>query len=390
MITLSESSWGEEEHAAVANCLREDRLTMGPKVKVFESEFAKFVGAKHAIMVNSGSSANLLAAFVCRELNVDQKRNTVVVPALSWSTTYFPWIQAGYKLKFVDIDPLTLNIDVEKLRRSLTSDVIGICIPHILGADAGILEILELANEKDIFIVEDTCESLGAVPEQSNGENTMLGAFGMAGTYSFFRSHHISTMEGGMIVTNNDKFFQYAISMRAHGWLRELPRNNLISTSEQDPWEGNFKFYLPGFNLRPLEMSGAIGSEQLRKLPGFLVNRRWNASLLKSGLEHIPSLRLQNQTQNGSWMAFAVTVDSKRYSRKQILKQFEALGIETRPVVAGNFIQQPVMNRILSSCILEEKYPGAEYIHKNSFMFANHGRKMSEEISALLEDLSKI
>ena len=137
-------------------------------------------------------------------------------------------------------------------------------------------------------------------------------------------------------------------------------------------------------------MSGAIGSQQLKKLPDFLVNRRWNASLLENGLAEIPGLSLQNQSRNGSWMAFAVSVDSQLYSRTEVLKYFHDLGIETRPVVAGNFVQQPVMKRILSSCILEEEYPAAEYIHENAFMFANHGRKMTEEISTLLENLIRI
>jgi CDP-6-deoxy-D-xylo-4-hexulose-3-dehydrase len=390
MIKLGESSWGSEEIQAIQSCLDSDTLTMGSQVREFEIEFANFVGAKYALMVNSGSSANLLTAFVIRELRPVESRNTVIVPALSWATTYFPWIQAGYNLKFVDVDPINLNINKDDLRLALTDDVVGICMAHILGADAGISEVMFEAQKRNIWVVEDTCESLGALPLDSQSKSSMLGTFGLAGTYSFFRSHHISTMEGGMIVSDNRTFYEYCVAMRAHGWLRELPTQNSISEKEVDPWQAKFNFHLPGFNLRPLEMSGAVGLAQLSKLPSFLEFRRSNAKLLSKGLNTISGLRLQSQFEGGSWMAFAVNVDPTIIDRSLILEVFYELGIETRPVVAGNFLQQPVMNSIKDKCIIASSYPGAERIHSNSFMFANHGRDMKLEISELVNRLQNL
>jgi CDP-6-deoxy-D-xylo-4-hexulose-3-dehydrase len=387
MIKLGESSWGPEEIQAIHKCLESDTLTMGSQVSEFETEFANFVGSKYALMVNSGSSANLLAAFVIRELRRDKSRNTVIVPALSWATTYFPWVQAGYDLKFVDVDPIDLHINLDQLKLSLTDDVVGICMAHILGADAGISAVISEAKERDIWVVEDTCESLGAMPKDSKSGEPMLGTFGLAGTYSFFRSHHISTMEGGMIVSNDHVFYEYCVAMRAHGWLRELPPVNSISQEEVDPWQAKFNFHLPGFNLRPLEMSGAVGLTQLAKLPSFLSFRRSNAKHLIEGLKAIPGLSLQSQFEGGSWMAFALHVDPFIIDRSSVLEIFSQLGIETRPVVAGNFLQQPVMSSIKEKCFVEPTYPGAEDIHTNSFMFANHGRDMKSEISFLINRL---
>ena len=229
MLKLSESSWGVEEPDAIIECLRSDRTTMGEKVQKFENDFSEWNGSKYALMVNSGSSANLLIASTLSFLNPPQKnRNTVIVPALSWSTTYFPWIQAGYKLKFVDINLDNFNIDINILKTKISSDVIGICVPHILGQDAGLSEIKKISEEYGIWFIEDTCESLGGVA-QINGIDHKLGTLGLAGTFSFFRSHHISTMEGGMLITNNPDVYAVAKSIRAHGWSREVPQNKYLN-----------------------------------------------------------------------------------------------------------------------------------------------------------------
>jgi CDP-6-deoxy-D-xylo-4-hexulose-3-dehydrase len=280
-LKLNESSWGPEEFDAIRSCVDADSFTMGYAVADFESNFAEWLGSKFAIMVNSGSSANLLAASVLSFLKgSDKSMGTVIVPALSWSTTYYPWIQNGYRLSFIDINEDNFNLDLTILEGKITQDVVGICVPHILGADAGIQQIMSLAKKYNIWVVEDTCESLGAIATKDS-KNKKLGTFGDFGTFSFFRSHHISTMEGGMLVTDDFEKYALAKSMRAHGWGRDVPYSKILNNANRDDWKDRFTFYVPGYNLRPLEMSGAIGSHQLKRLDSFVANRKANAVYLK-------------------------------------------------------------------------------------------------------------
>jgi dTDP-4-amino-4,6-dideoxygalactose transaminase len=392
MLRLSESSWGQEEISAIQECILSDRFTMGPSVEKFESEFALWNGSKYAVMVNSGSSANLLAAQVLGfQSEFEDGRGTVLVPALSWSTTYFPWVQSGYKLKFVDIDRRSYNVDLVDLESKITSDCVGICIPHILGADAGIEKIMDIAVARGLWVVEDTCESLGG-QVQSTTKNLKLGTLGDFGTYSFFRSHHISTMEGGMLVTNNFDQYVLAKSMRAHGWARNISPSPVLGNLESDGWKDQFQFYVPGFNLRPLEISGAIGLEQIKKLDKFLKIRRSNADFFREKLESIADIHLQEQGFGGSWMAFAFTLTGElQESRDQLVSILESAGVETRPIVTGNFVNQPVMKRIASKVEVDHSYPNAEYVDKTGIMIANHGRDLTTEISrvaSLLSDFS--
>jgi len=389
MLKLNESSWSLEDFKAAHDCIDSDQHTMGPKVAQFEIDFAKYVGAKHAVMVNSGSSANLLGVSALKYLHPPRvNRNTVIVPALSWSTTYYPWIQNGYRLRFVDIDPLTFNIDLNAMEEAIDSTVVGICVPHILGADAGITQIMKIANDFGLWVFEDTCESLGATP-LSNSQNK-LGTFGLIGTYSFFRSHHISTMEGGMLVTNSNDMFELALSKRAHGWGRNVPKNGLLKVEQTESWESKFKFYVDGYNLRPLEISGAIGISQLTQIESFIQRRRENANFLRGFLLGNSSFQVQEQSETGSWMAFGITSRTTKFSRADIVLQLESAGIETRPIVTGNFLRQPVIKQIQGLIDVKGDYSGANYVHDNGIMFANHGRNLKNELGAVSAILQRI
>ena len=387
MLKLNESSWSLQDFQAAHDCIDSDQHTMGARVEHFEKKFAEFVGSKYAVMVNSGSSANLLGVSSLKFIHPpEEDMGTVIVPALSWSTTYYPWIQNGYRLRFVDIDPKTFNIDLEAMEKAIDSSVVGICVPHILGADAGITEITRIAGENNIWVFEDTCESLGATPN-SKLENK-LGTYGLVGTYSFFRSHHISTMEGGMLVTNNQDIFHLARSKRAHGWGRNIPMGGILGIKETESWESKFKFYVDGYNLRPLEISGAIGVSQLTQLESFIEHRRSNAKFLNDCLFGNPNFQLQRQSESGSWMAFGLTVQTSRYSRREVVQKLEAAGVETRPIVTGNFLRQPVIQQILSTVDIARDYPGADFVHDNGIMFANHGRNLEKELARVGEILS--
>jgi len=379
MKKLGESTWSKMDFDAAVECLLSDNHTMGLNVQNFEKKFAEFVGSKYAVMVNSGSSANLVAATVIKDQDgLNLEKRTVIVPALSWSTTYFPWIQNGYKLKFIDIDTSTFNMDLTDLISHITPDVVGICIPHILGADAGIEQICKIAREMNIWVHEDTCESLGA--NAISGGEKLLGSFSRVGTYSFFRSHHISTMEGGMLVTDDVDLYHRAMAVRAHGWSRNIPVDSVLGNNGADEWMDKFSFYTQGYNLRPLEISASIGLTQIKQIQSFLSFRRSNAEYLKQLMCEVPWIKLQNQPTQGSWMAFGFVIDEEGLERSELISCLSQLDFETRPIVTGNFLRQPVMKTLHDSVIANGSFPNADKIHYKGFMLGNHGRDIRGEI----------
>ena len=213
---LSYDSWDHEEKEAIFEVVKDGFFTMGKKVKKFEEEFSSYVGSKYSVMVNSGSSANLLmvaSLFYTKDNKIKLKRgDEVIVPAVSWSTSYYPLYQYGLKIKFVDIDLDTLNYDLKKLKTAVTDKTKVILAVNLLGNPNDFKEIKKIINKKDIVLIEDNCESLGA-----EFQNKKTGTIGLLGTFSFFFSHHISTMEGGMIVTDNKELYHILLSLRAHG-----------------------------------------------------------------------------------------------------------------------------------------------------------------------------
>ncbi len=271
---LADDTWGDEEITAINDVIKSNRFTMGDKVAKFEEEFAKYHKVNYAVMVNSGSSANLLAIAaltLCDKYDLNPG-DTVVVPAVSWSTTYFPLQQYGLKLLFVDVDPDTLNIDITQLEEAgVREDVKAFFMVNLLGNCNDMTRIRKTCKNNELILIEDNCESLGA-----NFYRWKMGTFGVLGTFSFFFSHHMQTMEGGMILTNKKELAQMCQSLRAHGWLRELPEENEVCNKLGDPFQDAFRFALPGYSVRPLEMSGAVGSVQLEKLDENVKKRRSN------------------------------------------------------------------------------------------------------------------
>ena len=278
---LAASSWEKEELDAMQRVIATGMFTMGENVKAFEKDFAQFVGSKHCVMVNSGSSANLLivaALFYTKNADLKlQRGDEIIVPAVSWSTTYYPLYQYGLKIKFVDIDLHTLNYDLEQLALAVTDKTRAIMAVNLLGNPNDFERIQEIIGDRKIVLIEDNCESMGAT---YNGKQA--GTFGVMGSFSSFFSHHISTMEGGLIVTDDEELYQILLSLRAHGWTRNLPKQNLIcSEKSDDPFEESFRFVLPGYNVRPLELEGALGVEQVKRLPTLIQERRKTALYYK-------------------------------------------------------------------------------------------------------------
>ena len=224
-LPLATSTWDDKEIAALNSVIESGMFSMGKHVAEFEAEFAEFVGSKYSVMVNSGSSANLLAVaalFFKKERKL-KAGDEVIVPAVSWSTTYYPLQQYGLKLKFVDIDKDTLNLDLKQLESAITEKTKAIFAVNLLGNPIDYNKVESLIEGKDIYLLEDNCESLGAT---LNGKQA--GTFGVMGTYSSFFSHHISTMEGGLIATDDEELYHILLSIRSHGWTRHLPKDNKV------------------------------------------------------------------------------------------------------------------------------------------------------------------
>lgn len=379
---LATSSWGAEEAAAMQRVIDSGMFTMGVNVKAFEQDFARFTGSRHCVMVNSGSSANLLmvaALFYTKNPALKLKRgDEVIVPAVSWSTTYYPLYQYGLKIKFVDIDLETLNYDLDALAAAVTGSTRAIMAVNLLGNPNDFERIGQIVAGRDIVLIEDNCESMGAT---FNGRQT--GTFGAMGSFSAFFSHHISTMEGGLIVTDDEELYQILLSLRAHGWTRNLPKHNLVcSEKSDDPFEESFRFVLPGYNVRPLEMSGALGREQVKRLPALIRERRNNGRLLQEALAGHPELMIQKETGESSWFGFSLVIrPGASRSRQQLVGQLNSLGFECRPIVAGNFAKNEVVKYFDSE--VHGVLTNAEHIDRHGLFVGNHHYPIADAVAAL-------
>lgn len=384
---LASSSWDGEEIAAMHKVIASGQFTMGEHVACFERDFAAYVGSTYCVMVNSGSSANLLmvAALFYSKVHILRRGDEVIVPAVSWPTTYYPLYQYGLKLKFVDIDSETLNFDLKQLKQAVTDKTRMIFAVNLLGNPNDFDEIRRIIGNQDILLLEDNCESLGA---EFNGRQA--GTFGLMGSYSSFFSHHMSTMEGGMIVTDDEELYHILLSLRSHGWTRHLPKHNKVcSPKGDDPFAESFRFVLPGYNVRPLELSGAIGSKQVEKLPKFIRVRRENALRFRDVMQAFPQLRIQRETDKSSWFGYSMIIQKgAAFSRKQLVESLTRHGVECRPIVTGNFAKSEVVKLLDHSIHGELRV--ANDIDQNGLFVGNHHYPLNKELDALRAALNEV
>lgn len=386
LLPLATSSWDEREIQALHDGIASDRYTMGSRVAEFERRFAEFFGVGHAVMVHSGSSANLLgmAAWAFRQglgLSDDWE---VIVPAVSWSTTYYPVCQFGGRLVFVDVDPETLNLNPDQVRAAIGPKTKAILAVSLLGNPCDFSALREIADEANITLLEDNCESMGA-----RVDGRFTGTFGFWGTFSSFFSHHISTMEGGIVVTKDEDFAHLMRSMRAHGWTRGLPEQTSFHESSGDPFQEQFRFVVPGYNLRPLEMSGALGIEQLKKLPGLIEGRRENAVRFRELFSDHPHIRIQAENGESSWFGFSMLLDGPlRKRRGDVVKRLHEMGVECRPIITGNFTRNPVLEYLPHRIVGDLQ--NADWIHDAGLFIGNHHYPVGERLETVragLDDL---
>lgn len=357
---LASNTLGAEEIEAAKAVLDSGRMTMGEQVRAFEDEFARWTGAQAAVMVNSGSSANLLAIDLTLRRSdragVLQAGDEVLVPALSWPTTVWPLTQLGLVPVFVDVDPSTLAIDLKSAEASLGPRIKAMFLIHVLGLVPDMSSYTEFCRRHGLTLIEDTCESLGG-----HHQGKHAGTFGMVGTFSCYFSHHISTIEGGIVISSDAGLSDDLRSARAHGWVRDR--------SDAETWKAKypeiderFLFVMPGYNLRPTEIQGAIGRVQLRKLDDMIDRREQLAARVDGwlrrsspwlkllGREYLTApggAKLGRQQRQHSWMALPLLVDRDAPTNLDGLRKlFAACGVETRPIIAGNLARHPASARI--------------------------------------------
>lgn len=382
--SLSNDTWDRKEIEAAHKVIDSQYFTMGENVKQYERDFAAIFGAKYAVMSSSGSAANLLMMAALRYSGRLPQSAEILVPAVSWSTTFFPVSQMGYKLRFVDIDLETLNIDTDKLEAAITPETKAILAVNLLGNPNEFNRIRKICEKFGLILLEDNCESMGAVYQ-----GKCAGTFGLIGTYSTFYSHHLCTMEGGVSVTDDEEMYHYMLSIRAHGWTRQLPADSPIYKKLGDPFYESFNFIMPGFNIRPLEIEAAIGIEQLKKLDGFISQRRDNAMLFKERVSRETSFLTQKEVGQSSWFGFAIILPLELQGRRDAFtKSLIEHEIEVRPIVAGNFVRQKALQYLDYS--ISDNLTNADYIHDNGFFVGNHSIEMSDNINYLIDVLKSV
>ncbi len=384
-IALHQSTFDPEDIEAACEVLRSGFLTMGKLCAEFEEAFAHLVEVRHAVFVNSGSSANLLAFFALANHAIPRNQGKrqltpgceVMVPALTWSTTIWPIVQAGAVPVIVDCDPETLQMDLDQAARAVSDKTVAIAPVHVLGNAVPADPLLSIAANHALWIVEDACEALGT---RWNGRP--VGSYGDLGTFSFYYSHHITTIEGGMVVTSDERTAELLRCLRAHGWTRQLIHRSAVESLYPE-LDRDYLFVNTGFNVRPTEVNAALGLRQIRKLE--VMNRRRNeivrywceelSPLFESGL--LRTMRLTSGTQ-ASWFGFPVICRSPR-DRADLKAHLRSCNIETRPIICGNMARQPAMQHVPHRVV--GSLSGADEVMQRGLYWGAHPTMTQEEIA---------
>jgi CDP-6-deoxy-D-xylo-4-hexulose-3-dehydrase len=379
---LVENILDKDEICAAIQVLLSDELTMGKKVRKFEEEFAAYIGSEYAVMVNSGSSANLLAFSVASNQSRSKHflpGDEILIPAVCWSTSLWPLIQMNLKPIFVDVEPLTLNMDLLDAESKITSRTRGVLAVHVMGNSCDMNRLVKIIDTHNLICIEDTCEALGSSFINGSGSK-YLGTTGSFGTFSFFYSHHITTIEGGMVICNSLEDYNLLVCLRAHGWTRQLTDKKVHEEMYPDI-DARYLFINIGYNLRPMEIQGSIGSIQLSKLSKRnnhrIVNRdRILDKLNQTRCKYLIAI-INTPNCNAAWFGLCFIV--REISLISYLCYLTNHGVENRPIVTGNILRQPAVMNSIWNTQKNIGFEGSELIHHNGVYIGLSPFELSEE-----------
>ncbi len=388
MIKLVKSSFYNEKktkQALAKFILETDRLSMGEQCLQFEAAFAKKQGREFAVFVSSGSTANLLLVQALINLGKLKPGDKVGFSALTWPTNVMPLIQLGLVPVPLDCNPDTLNVSPAILEEK-ADELQGLFLTNVLGFADEIDKIKTICDSKGIVFFEDNCESLG-----SKVGDTLLGNFGQASTFSFFVGHHMSTVEGGMICTDDPELYKALTMGRAHGWDRNLNPDDQKKLRDQygiDEFYARYTFYDLAYNARPSEINGFLGNQQIQYFDEIVSQRHKNFESFSKALgdnDHFFTYKLSHMKTVSN---FAMPIICKDNATAQQYKQkFMDAGVEIRPVIAGNMTKQPFYQKYTKN---EVACPNSDIVHANGFYFGNNAEMNSAEIKTLQELLKKL
>jgi len=388
-LPLSVNTFGELEIAAALEALVRGPMTMGPRVREFETRFAASLGRAHAVFCNSGSSANLLA-FTALTRGAGphgrpllERGDEVIVPAVTWATTVWPIAQVGAVPVLADVSPDTLNLTVESVERAFSPRTRAVFVAHTLGNPAPLDELSALCARRGVVLLEDVCEALDA---EISG--CKAGTAGRLATFSFYFSHHISTIEGGMIVCSKDEDADHLRVLRAHGWTRQMSEGRRREAERAHPHiDPRFLFVDVGYNLRGTDVQAAIGLVQLARRGPFVERRRQVAAAWSLAVQRHDRLFAPVRFAPGaSPFAFPIVVrPSARVERRRVVEFLETEGIETRPLVAGNLARQPALALVPHR--VSGPLPGADLLHERAIYVGIHPLLTDHQIATLPEAL---
>lgn len=375
--SLQENALTEADLNALVEFIRSnEKFTQGPRIREFERAYAKWQGCKYAVMVNSGSAANLLLVGAVKEMNGWEDGDEVIVPAVTWPTTITPVMQRGLKPVFVDANLTDLSFDYEKLARKITPRTRGIFVAHLLGFPANVDKLMAITEGRDITLLEDCCESQGA---KWNG--VKVGNHGLAGTFSLYWGHHMTAIEGGLITTNSDELYRLLLLKRSHGLARELPPECHAEIAAKYPdIDFKFLFLTDGTNFRSTELNAVLGMRQLDRLDEFIRTRNRNNRLYVELCRRHSAHLIPLEANDGSSFAFAFLFKD-REKKVAFQKAIGEAGIESRPLIGGNLLRQP----FLRSHYKPAEFPNADFLHTNSFYIGNNQFVTEERMQVLAE-----
>jgi len=355
------------------------KLTKGDLTIQFEKKWSNWLGKKYSVFVNSGSSANL-AAIYSLILSKKLKNNKIVVPSVSWVTTVSPAIQLGLEPIMCDCDINNLGLNIDHLKKIIKEEnPASIILVHVLGFPNHMDEIIDLCNENNILLIEDTCESIG-----SEYKNKKLGTFGDLSTFSFYYGHHISTIEGGMICTDDENLYHLLLSIRSHGWDRDLPKekqNELRNKYNINEFNSLYTFYYPGFNIRSTDLQAFLGINQIDRLEEIITNRYKNYLIYQKNIKNT-EWKI-NPIKDSYISNFCYPIINKNVEK--IAKELINNNIECRPLICGSINEHPFWYERYNKQIL----PIASNVHKFGMYLPNNHEMTESEIYKIIDIINK-